>query len=301
MMAPVATTVAVVRARGTVDVTRDLLALTKPRITSIVLLTAACGMKLASRVVNGRTWLWTMLGTALIVGAANALNMWIERDVDAKMARTRNRPLPAGRLAPGVALGFGIGLAVVSLPILVLGVNAVAGVLGVVALTSYVLLYTPMKRHSVRALWVGAVPGAIPPLLGWSAVTGRIDAGGLALFAILFLWQIPHFLAISIFRAHDYANAGLKVVPVERGDRATDAMMLRYAIAVVAVSFTPLLAHLGSRTYVVVAALLGLAFVGACARGPSKVDAQRIRWARGVFAFSIVYLVALFTTLVATA
>ncbi|GAC1394750.1 MAG: heme o synthase [Polyangiales bacterium] len=301
-MAPIAP-VAAVAARSTsaVDVARDLVALTKPRITVIVLLTAACGMKLASRAVHGRTWLCTMVGTALIGGAANARHLWLERDVDAKMTRTRNRPLPAGRLAPGVALGFGLGLALLSLPILVLGVNAVAGALGAVALTSYVLMYTPMKRHSVRALWVGAIPGAIPPLLGWSAVTGRIDAGGLALFAVLFLWQIPHFLAIAVFRASDYANAGLKVVPVEHGDRATDSMMLRYAVAVAASSFLPLGAHLGSRAYVVVAALLGLAFVAACARGPRMAGAQRIRWARGVFAFSIVYLVALFTTLVATA
>jgi protoheme IX farnesyltransferase len=229
--------------------------------------------------------------------------MWLERDTDAKMERTRKRPLPAGRLAPNVALAFGIALALVSLPILALGVNAMTGLLGAVALVSYVLMYTPMKRHSSRALWVGAVPGAIPPLLGWAAVTGSVTAPGLSLFAILFVWQIPHFIAISIFRADDYTRAGLKVVPVEFGERATNGIMTRYAVLLFALTYWPFFAKIGGYGYLGIATLLGLAFVAACAVGYRKrtVDGQRNRWARGVFAFSILYLVALFVALVAGA
>ena len=277
---------------------RDFIALAKPRITLLVLVTAAGGMKLAGH-ASGRTWLATMVGTALVVGAANTFNMWLERDVDARMERTRRRPLPSGRLTPNSALWFGIVLAVVSLPILTFGVNAMTGLLGAIALTSYVLVYTPMKRHSIRALWVGAVPGAIPPLLGWSAVTGRIELGGLALFAILFVWQIPHFIAISIFRASDYDNAGLKVVPVQLGERVTNGMMLRYSIVLLAVSLVPPFLGLGGIVYGVLAVLLGGMFAVACGMGFRKFEAQRARWAKGVFAFSILYLVVLFGVLVA--
>ncbi len=287
---------------GVGQVARDLVALTKPRITLVVLMTAACGMKLAGH-ASGRTWLLAMVGTALIVGAANTLNMWLERDVDGLMERTRRRPLPAGRLSPSTALVFGIALAIVSLPILAIGVNAMTGLLGAVALVSYVLMYTPMKRHSLRALWVGGIPGAIPPLLGWAAVTGSITAPGLSLFAVLFVWQIPHFIAISVFRADDYARAGLKVVPVELGEQKTNAMMLRYAVILFALTYWPFFAHVGGYGYLGIATLLGVAFVAACAVGYRKktADGQRNRWARGVFAFSILYLVALFVALVAGA
>ncbi|MGZ3453807.1 MAG: heme o synthase [Polyangiales bacterium] len=281
---------------------RDLFTLTKPRITLIVLVTAACGMKLAARGAHipGTRWLYAMLGTALVVGAANALNMYWERDTDAKMERTKKRPLPAGRMAPSLALFFGLLLAAVSLPILFLGVNAMTGLLGLVALGSYVLMYTPLKRHSIRALWVGAIPGAIPPLLGWSAVTGRLDLGGIALFAILFVWQIPHFLAISIFRADDYARAGLKVVPVELGDAATNSMTVRYSVVLFAATIWPYFAGIASKAYLFTAIVLGVAFLAAAARSYVMKSEQRIRWARGLFAFSILYLVALFTVLVAT-
>ena len=288
--------------RSALQVARDLLALTKPRITVIVLVTAAAGMKLAAHApIAGATWLATLIGTALVVGSANALNMWWERDVDGKMERTKKRPLPAGRLSANVALFFGLMLGVVSLPILFFGVNPMTGLLGAIALASYVLLYTPMKRHSVRALWVGAIPGAIPPLLGWTAVTGRIDAAGVALFSILFIWQIPHFLAISIFRAEDYARAGLKVVPVELGDRATNSMMVRYTVALVAVTVWPYLAGVGSKLYLGVALALGAMFLSLAARAFRIEADKRIGWARRVFGYSIIYLVILFAVLVASA
>ncbi len=294
---PLASGIPVAHARSEVWRTlRDLVTLTKPRITLVVLITAAGGMKLAPGSVAGRTWLLTMVGTALVVGAANALNMYLERDVDGKMARTRRRPLPAGRLSPPLALAFGLTLAVVSLPILTFGVNAMTGLLGAIALLSYVLVYTPMKRHSIRALWVGAIPGAIPPLLGWAAATGRIDRAGLALFALLFVWQIPHFLAISMFRREDYASAGLKIVPVEKGERVARWMTLRYSLALVAASLWPVGEHVGGVVYLMTALLLGAIFVGFALRGLQAEAGTR--WARGLFAYSILYLVLLFATLV---
>jgi protoheme IX farnesyltransferase len=283
-------------------VARDLVALTKPRITVIVLVTAAGGMKVAAKApIAGMVWLATLIGTALVVGSANALNMWWERDTDGLMQRTRNRPLPAGRLRPNEALAFGLLLGVVSLPTLFFGVNPITGLLGALALASYVLLYTPMKRHSIRALWVGAIPGAIPPLLGWTAVTGKIDAAGVALFSILFLWQIPHFLAISIFRADDYARAGLKVVPVELGERATNGMMVRYTVALLAVTLWPYFVGVGSKLYLGLAVALGAVFLALAARAYRVPADKRIGWARGVFGYSILYLVILFAVLVATA
>lgn len=288
--------------RSVASVARDLVSLTKPRITVIVLVTAAAGMKLAAHgPIPGMVWLWTLLGTAVVVGSANALNMWWERDTDGKMARTKDRPLPAGRLSANAALVFGLLLGAVSLPILFFGVNPLTGLLGAIALVSYVLLYTPMKRHSVRALWVGAIPGAIPPLLGWTAITGRLDPAGIALFSILFLWQIPHFLAISIFRAEDYARAGLKVVPVELGDRATNAMMVRYTVALLAVTVWPYLVGVGGKIYLAVALALGGMFLVLASRAFRTAGDKRIGWARGVFGYSILYLVVLFAVLVATA
>src|SRR5438552_13144667 len=137
--------------------------------------------------------------------------MYLERDTDALMARTMNRPLPAQRLEPMLALKLGVALAAVSVPLLTFAVGALPGLLASIALVSYVLLYTPMKRHSAAALLVGALPGAIPPLIGWTAATGRLDLPGVLLFAVMFLWQVPHFLAITLFRKDEYARAGLVV------------------------------------------------------------------------------------------
>ena len=282
------------RAHGLV---RDLIALTKPRITSIVLVTGAAGACLAPGHVALRTLLLSLAGTALIVGSANALNMWWERDVDALMTRTRHRPLPAGRMSPDVALAFGLALAAVSAPMLFL-VNVTTGVLGLVALVSYVALYTPLKRHTHLALLVGAVPGAMPPLMGWTTATGSIGLGGVLLFAVLFLWQVPHFAAITIFRAQDYARAGLQVVSVQRGERGARRTIAVWTVPLVAASlvFVPL--GLAGRAYLGVATALGigalaLAFRGL--RGGASFDGSR--WATRVFAYSIPYLCLLLIAL----
>ena len=277
---------------------RDLVALTKPRITALVLLTSAAGMRLAPGHVGARRLLLSLVGTALIVGSANALNMWWERDVDARMTRTRNRPLPSGRMSPEVALAFGLGLALVSSPML-FGVNAATGLLGLIALVSYVLVYTPLKRHTHLALLVGAVPGAIPPLLGWSTVTGTVGTGGLLLFGVLFLWQVPHFAAISIFRAEDYARAGLQVVSVQHGERAARQMIAVYTVLLVAASFLFVPFGLAGRRYAVIVTLLDAAFLAFALRGlrASGTRFEARRWAKHVFAFSIPYLTLLLVAL----
>lgn len=277
---------------------RDLVALTKPRITALVLLTEAAGMCLAPGRLATRTLVVSLVGTALIVGSANALNMWWERDVDALMARTRNRPLPSGRMSPEVALAFGLGLAVVSAPLLFV-VNLATGLLGLVALVSYVGMYTPLKRHTHLALLVGAVPGAIPPLLGWTAATGAVGSGGLLLFALLFLWQIPHFAAIAIFRTEDYARAGLQVISVQHGEGAARQMIAFFSLLLAATSLLFMPFGLAGARYTVVATVLDAAFLALVLRGARSGSARFDvrRWARHVFAASIPYLTFLLVAL----
>jgi len=287
---------------------RDLVALTKPRITVIVLATCASGMAMAPGHLPGGRCVAALVGTALVVASANALNMWWERDLDGLMARTRRRPLPSGRMAPAVALAFGLFLGVASLPFL-LSVNLVTATLGLLALVVYVAVYTPLKRHSTLALLVGGVPGAMPPLMGWTSVTGSVTGtgsatasalppavqlGGVALFTLLFVWQVPHFIAISFFRAKDYASAGMKVVPVERGERAAKWQILGYTLLLVGVSLG--VCGLAGTLYLVCASTLGALFIGWSAYGLRPASGNR--WARSLFAYSIVYLVAILAMLI---
>jgi heme o synthase len=278
---------------------RDLIALTKPRITALVLLTGAAGIRLAPGAPASSSKLWlSLIGMGLIVASANALNMWWERDVDGHMARTRARPLPAGRMSPDAALAFGIALGAVGVPLLFL-VNFITGMLGVVSLVLYVAVYTPLKKRTFAALLVGAVPGAIPPLMGWTAVTGRVDLGGVLLFAFLFLWQVPHFAAISIFRSDDYSRAGLQVISVQHGERAAIALVAASSALLVVSSLLLGFFGVAGRPYELFATLLGaLVFALALrgiARGP-KFDVRR--WAKRVFALSIPYLAILLILLV---
>ncbi|HEY8076260.1 MAG TPA: heme o synthase, partial [Labilithrix sp.] len=224
---------------------RDWVTLAKPRITLMVVITAAGGLFLSrraqgledgARALTSGAVFATLFGTALIVAGANALNMYLERDVDRRMDRTKNRPLPAGRMPPRAALWFGVVTSALAVPILAIGANALTALLAVIANLLYVFAYTPLKQHSHYALHVGAIPGAIPPLLGWTAGTGRIDAPGAVLFAILFLWQIPHFVAIAMFRRADYARAGLVVMPNVVGDLASRHTIVRWIFAGVAAS-----------------------------------------------------------------
>lgn len=278
---------------------RDLVALTKPRVTALVIATTAGGLWLAPGTVTLVKALATLLATSAVVGAANALNCWLERDVDRHMSRTRNRPLPAGRLLPAHALWLGIVLAVISVPVLTLVASPMAGLLATVALVSYVGLYTPLKQRTPKALLVGAVPGALPPLIGWAAATGGIEAPGLALFGILFVWQIPHFLAIAMFRKEEYARAGIAVLPAVRGERVTKIHAALWAIVLVPVTLAPAMLGLAGTAYIVVASVLGAAFVGIALAG-LRPSAGR-KWARTLFFASLVYLPLIFISLVVDA
>jgi protoheme IX farnesyltransferase len=274
----------------------DLLALAKPRITALVVFTTASGLWLAPRGVPARIVAMTLIGTVLIVAAANVLNMYLERDTDALMARTMNRPLPAHRLEPEVALKFGLALAAVSVPLLTFAVGALPGLLASIALVSYVLLYTPMKRQTAAALLVGALPGAIPPLIGWTAATARLDLPGVLLFAVMFLWQVPHFLAITLFRKEEYARAGLVVQPNEPGGELAARMnIVRYSVALLAVSllFVPIgAAH---ALYLAVALVAGLGFLGYGLLGLRQSAGPK--WARNLFLLSLIYLPIVFGAL----
>jgi protoheme IX farnesyltransferase len=274
----------------------DIVSLTKPRITGLVLATFAGGMWLAPGTMQTWRVVMTLIGTALVVSASNTLNMYLERDADSLMERTRSRPLPLGRLSPETALAFGVLLACASVPLLFLAGNALTGVLGTIALLSYVWIYTPMKRQSSIALFVGAVPGAIPPLMGWTAVTGRLDAPGLVLFAILFLWQIPHFLAIAIYRASDYQHAGFKVLPLSISPLGTRLHILIFSLGLVAASVLLMPMHVAGLVYTIAASLLGAVFVGWGIAGFRAAAATR--WARSLFLVSIVYLTLLFVALI---
>lgn len=274
---------------------RDLVALVKPRITIFALMTALVGLALAPGAPMDAPWIALSLGTILIVGAANTLNMYLERDLDCLMARTRRRPLPAGRMQPRVALWFGVALAFAAAPVLTFWVNPLCGLLGVIAFLSYVMMYTPLKQRTTVATLIGSVPGAMPPLLGWTAATGAIDAGGLALFGVMFFWQIPHFHAIALFRRKDYDRAGLKILPTASGDATTRKAIVFYLA--IQVQLTLLLTPLGlaGRWYLLSAAVLGGLYFAYGARG---FVSGGPRWARNLFLLSILYLPLLMTALV---
>jgi protoheme IX farnesyltransferase len=274
---------------------RALVELAKPRITVMVVVTFAGGLWLApGGAAHGRHVL-ALLGTVLIVAAANALNMYLERDVDGRMERTRRRPLVEGRLSPEAAVGFGAVMAGAALPLLLLGANPLTAALGLLAFASYVWAYTPLKRVSGAALFVGAVPGAMPPLMGWTAATGRLDAPGLALFGILFVWQLPHFLAIALYRAEDYASAGIRVLPLSVGVAATRWQILVWTAALVIISVLPVRFAVAGRWYLAAALLLGGWFLARALAGFGAAPPRR--WARSVFLASLVYLTGLFAAL----
>ena len=284
--------------REVAEIARDLVQLAKPRITLMCVTTTAGGLWMAERTgvaVSHLTATMTIVGTSLIVAGANALNMYIERDSDRHMPRTAKRPLPTRRMAPRSALWFGVGLSVLAVPVLAFFVNPLTALLAVLANLSYVLAYTPMKPRSHHSLLVGAVPGAIPPLLGWTAATGRIDAGGMVLFAILFLWQVPHFLAIALFRREDYARAGLHVMPNVTGIEPVKHAIVRWTMALVAATLLLVPLGIAHRGYFAIASVLGAVFFGLGCVGLQPLDkAELVRWSRRLFATSIVYLVALF-------
>ena len=275
---------------------RDLAILIKPNITLLVVITTAGGLWLAPGSITF-VQLWaTLFGTLGVVIGANTLNCYIERESDRQMARTKKRPLPAGRMNPRFALSFGLIITLTSTFILWKWVNLTTTLLSLIAWVSYVWIYTPMKRLSPQALTVGSVPGAMPPLMGWTAVTGSIDWPGLALFGVLFFWQIPHFIAIAFYRQREYEKAGLKTIPSQYGHVNAHWQNLFWSLLLVSTSLTLMPLGVAGWIYTIIAGSLGLILCILCLKGFRT--AQVNQWARRLFLFTLVYLTLLFGALV---
>jgi heme o synthase len=238
----------------------DLVALTKPSITFNVLITTLVGFYMGSRDSLDFLLLFhTILGTGLVAGGASALNQYFERDLDARMVRTRKRPIPDGRLLPNEALIFSATLAAAGIAYLTLFVNALTGILGAATLISYVLVYTPLKTRTTLCTLIGAFPGAAPPVMGWTAARGELDAMALSLFAIQFLWQMPHFFAIAWIFTEDYARAGFSMRSSGEG---TARQIIFFCCALIPVSILPTFFGLTGMTYLLGATLLGFIYLG---------------------------------------
>jgi protoheme IX farnesyltransferase len=275
----------------------DLWELTKPGITGLVLVTTVVGFYLATPgSPDPLLALHALFGTGLLAAGTNALNQFAERDIDAGMKRTRDRPLPAGRLSPAAALVFSAGISLVGAVHLALFVNPLTAVLGATALVIYIFVYTPLKRVTPLCTVVGAVPGAIPPMMGWTAVRGELDLAALVLFGIVFLWQMPHFYAIAWLYRQDYARAGFPMLPVvEGGDERTARQIVIYTAALLAVSMLTTVLGLTGALYLFGSISLGLAFLGL---GVSLAVQRDGVGARRLFFGSIVYLPVLLVLMV---
>lgn len=277
---------------------RDYYELTKPRMNFLVVITTMVGCYMAGRSLSlshGLLLLDTLLGTAMTAAAASVFNQYAERRYDALMRRTEDRPLPAQRLAPRDALAFGLALAVAGVTYLALLVNPLTAGIGAFTLLSYVFIYTPMKRRSSLNTIIGAVPGALPVVMGMTAFQNALSPESVALFMIMFVWQMPHFLAIAILYRDDYAAAGFKMLPVvDPGLHMTVRQILIYSLALIPVSLLPAMLGMAGLGYAIAALGLGLAFLSVattCAINKTRADARKL------FLASIIYLPLLFTAL----
>jgi protoheme IX farnesyltransferase len=275
----------------------DLVTLTKPRLNLLVLVTTLAGLYLASpEGVPLAILLHTLVGTAFVAGGAAALNMAWERETDAAMRRTRARPVPAGRMSSTKGAVVGAVLSSVGLAELSAGVNPVAAGVAALTLVSYVLVYTPLKRRTSLATLIGAVPGALPPVIGWAAATGTVGVPALVLFGIVFFWQMPHFLAIAWIYRDDYTTAGIPLLPVLEPDgRRTGVQALLYAAALWPVSLLPVVVRLAGAPYGVIATVLGFGFIALTGRFARD---RSLTTARQLFLGSILYLPLLWGALV---
>ncbi len=271
--------------------------LVKARLSALVVLTTLVGFYAGSPVpVDFSGMFHAVLGTALVACGAAALNQLMERKLDAKMHRTESRPLPSGRLSPDTVLIIGAALSAVGLVYLAVLVNHLTSFLGAITLASYLFVYTPLKRKTTLNTAIGAIPGAIPPLMGWTAARGDISIGGWALFAILFLWQLPHFMAIAWLYREDYARGGFAMLPVvDREGRRTGSVAISYALGLIPISLCPSLFAISGRIYFVGALLLGFGFLLCAIQFARRMTEQK---ARQLFFASIVYLPILLGLLV---
>jgi heme o synthase len=268
---------------------KDYVELTKPRVTWLILLSTAVGLYFGSQ----GAWDWaaafhTILGTGLIASGTFALNQWYEREADRKMRRTAQRPIPQGRVTPNQALAWGTGLSVAGFADLWLGANLLAAALGGATLLSYLFMYTPLKQRTHLSTVVGAFPGAMPPMIGYAGASGSLSMEAWVLFAILFLWQFPHFLAIAWMYRDDYARAGIVMLPVKYPDgEATARQMVLYSVALIPVSMMPSLLGMSGKIYFFGALALGLAYLYSGIR--VALDRTILR-ARDVLVASVFYL-----------
>ena len=280
---------------------RDFVALTKPRVMSLVVFTALCGLLAAPVTIPFALGLSAILCIALAAGACGALNQWYEAELDGKMRRTAGRPLPDGRMEKQSALHFGVGLAVFSVLLMGVSTNWLAAGLLTVSILFYVIVYTIwLKPRTVQNIVIGGAAGAFPPLIGWVAATGEMTALPWLLFAIIFLWTPPHFWALSLFIRSDYANAGIPMLPVVAGERSTRRHIFLYTLAMAAVAVAPWLLGLTGPIYGVAAALLSLAFIVLAlpVLANQATEPKAMGPEKRLFGFSVVYLFVLFAALV---
>ena len=290
---------------ATSDATRgivaDWLALLKPRVVSLVVLTGVIGMVLAPGRLNPVLAFTTVLSIALGAGAAGAINMWYDRDIDRLMRRTANRPVAAARIGPDEALQYGVALSVLSVIMLGLATNLAAGAWLALSIAFYVFVYTMwLKRRTPQNIVIGGAAGAFPPIIGWVAVTGHLAALPLLLFLIVFLWTPPHFWALSLYACADYDRAGVPMLPVVKGRRATRRQIVLYTVLLLAVSLCPWLFGLAGRLYGASAAILGLGFLAMSLwtlfepQDEAGRSLRGDRAARKTFRYSLSYLALLF-------
>jgi protoheme IX farnesyltransferase len=282
-------------AGGSIATVGDYAEILKPRVMSLVVFTGVVGLVVAPGHLHPVLALVAVLCIAVGAGAAGAINMWYDRDIDAVMRRTASRPLPAGRMRPGEALAFGVVLAVGAIIVMALAVNLMAAGLLALTIAFYVFVYTIwLKRRTPQNIVIGGAAGALPPVIGWAAVTGGIGWAPLVLFAIIFLWTPPHFWALSLYRADDYARAGVPMLPVVAGLAATRRQMLLYTLLLWPVSAAPWLLGIASPLYAAAALLLSMLFTGSALR---VCRDKSERSAKAMFGFSLLYLMLVFSLL----
>lgn len=274
---------------------RDFIQLAKPGIVKSNLIVIVTGFWLASTFTDSfHFWLFviTVVGSSLVMGGSCALNNYLDRDLDVKMERTRNRPIPSGKISAKSALLYGMFLILAGTTLLGLGANALAALLGLIGAFVYVVVYTAwMKRTTHLNTVVGAISGAVPPMIGWAAVTGNLEKGAWVLFAFLFLWQIPHFLALAMMKADEYRTAGYQMLPVVNSFLETKRQILLWTAALIPVSLFLYEVGVVGKVYFVSAAVLGIGWLALAVKGFfAKND---LKWARQMFFYSLIYLTGL--------
>ena len=291
---------------------QDYVQLMKPRVMSLVVFTALTGLLAARVPVNPVLGFVAVFCIAIGAGASGALNMWYDADIDIRMRRTRNRPVPSGRVQPSDALGLGVTLSLFAVTIMILAINLLAAALLAFTIVFYAVVYTMwLKRSTPQNIVIGGLAGALPPVIGWAAATGTAPLNAWLLCAIIFLWTPPHFWALSLYTTGDYAKAGVPMMPVVRGAASTRRQILIYSLILVAAAVAPAFTGLGGLLYLAVAGLGGLVFVGlavilARSHAGDVIEDQAtglyevktgVKSARNLFAYSIGYLFALFAAL----